>query len=434
MSNHVLSPSQVTADRVTADSVMDRSSRNLPSNRPLKSLKILLVEDTPINRTVALNQLKHIGYKADYVTNGQEALDKLASESYDLIFMDCQMPVLDGYQATRTLRERERDRDRTLIIGLTAYALKGDREKCLAAGMDDYLTKPVTMKQLADTIAKWVSKKESLKESLIDLQRLADISLGDKKFELILIDFFIEQCQSYLEQLKDALRNSDPELLRRIAHQIKGSSVNVGIKKMPDLAKQLQQAGESNDLKTAANLISELINLLPQLQAERSRWKVPQYQGLKGSNAANSHQLVTGDYLDPELWIDLAKPKSANPEFLKQQNDRPEEDSIIDPDRLAEISHGDETFIHTLIDAFVNNSQTYLEDAKAALAAQDLETLANRVHQIKGSSATVGVRFIPEIAASLHQQVKQNQLNHASELLQQLTELLEQVKHWQGNG
>ena len=136
-------------------------------------LKILLVEDTLINQKVVLNQLAVLGYQADCVQNGQEFLDKIAKASYDIVLMDCQMPVLDGYQATKALRQLEgsdtptarsrdpdfgasaqsnatpRSRERHLVvIGLTAHAMKGDREKCLAAGMDDYLSKPVMLEDL----------------------------------------------------------------------------------------------------------------------------------------------------------------------------------------------------------------------------------------------------------------------------------------------
>ncbi len=159
-----------------------------PEHKSLESLKILVVEDTRINQKVIQQQLKRLGCTADCVNNGQEALYQLDAADYDLILMDCQMPVLDGYAATKMIREREQqaqaamrsrmERDalsgstsnlpsshhgsgrsypksRIVVIGLTAYAMKGDREKCLAAGMDDYLSKPVSINDLSAMLRKW---------------------------------------------------------------------------------------------------------------------------------------------------------------------------------------------------------------------------------------------------------------------------------------
>ena len=113
------------------------------------------MEDTPINQKVVLNQLKVLGYQADLANNGQEALEILAQQNYDLVFMDCLMPLLDGYQTTRQLRQREGTQRHTIVIAMTANALQGEREKCLQAGMDDYLTKPVEIKKLAEVLQEW---------------------------------------------------------------------------------------------------------------------------------------------------------------------------------------------------------------------------------------------------------------------------------------
>lgn len=133
-----------------------------PIRRP-STRRILLVEDTLINQKVVLNQLDVLGYQADCVNNGQECLDRLHERQYDLILMDCQMPILDGYQTTKIIKEREKSQENygtktheTVIIGLTAYAMKHDRDKCLAAGMDDYLSKPVTLEVLDKMIHQWL--------------------------------------------------------------------------------------------------------------------------------------------------------------------------------------------------------------------------------------------------------------------------------------
>lgn len=119
--------------------------------------RVLLVEDNPVNREVATGLLELLGYHVDSVEDGRQACDRSATQSYRVILMDCQMPVMDGFAATASIREREQQRHmpRTPIIALTANAMEGDRDRCLAAGMDDYLTKPFSHQALSDTLARW---------------------------------------------------------------------------------------------------------------------------------------------------------------------------------------------------------------------------------------------------------------------------------------
>jgi CheY-like chemotaxis protein len=130
-----------------------------PALAPVESsgnpVRILVVEDNPINQRVFESMLEHLGYGCRLVANGQEALAALASERYDLVFMDCQMPVMDGYEATRKMRSGQPSHAGP-IVALTAHALDGDREKCLEAGMDDYLAKPVSLKCLGGMLSKWL--------------------------------------------------------------------------------------------------------------------------------------------------------------------------------------------------------------------------------------------------------------------------------------
>jgi CheY-like chemotaxis protein len=118
---------------------------------------VLVVEDSPVNRVVAIGVLERCGYNAYAVNDGREALEALSSRRYDAVLMDCQMPEIDGYEATRELRRREQGMRHTPVIAMTAHAMHGDRERCLQAGMDDYVAKPVRAQALAEILGRWIS-------------------------------------------------------------------------------------------------------------------------------------------------------------------------------------------------------------------------------------------------------------------------------------
>jgi signal transduction histidine kinase/CheY-like chemotaxis protein len=136
--------------------VVGTTEHNVSSSAPL----VLVVEDSPVNRLVAVHVLERCGYRSHVVTNGREALGALSTQRYDAVLMDCQMPDVDGYEATRELRRREGAGHRTPVIAMTAHAMTGDRERCLAAGMDDYIAKPVRSQALADVLKHWIRDPE----------------------------------------------------------------------------------------------------------------------------------------------------------------------------------------------------------------------------------------------------------------------------------
>ena len=136
--------------------VVEPAAGLLTETLEAKRARLLVVEDNPLNREVLVAMLETLGLEVAHADNGQVALDSLRDARFDLVLMDCQMPVMDGYQATRELRQREGSGRHTPVVAVTAHAMEGDRERCLAAGMDDYLPKPVTFDALASMVGRWI--------------------------------------------------------------------------------------------------------------------------------------------------------------------------------------------------------------------------------------------------------------------------------------
>lgn len=251
-------------------------------NRKITKLKILLVEDNIVNQKVTLNQLKKLGYDADVAANGQEALYLLTKINYDIVLMDCQMPVMDGYDTTRAIRQREGETRHTCIIALTANAMKEDRERCMDSGMDDYLSKPILKEQLAAALERWSqptkpahSESEPTQDetiapsidNLIDWEHLHQISDGNEEFELELLQVFIKDTQTHLLAAETAIAEQDYGAIEQEAHHIKGASGNVGIKTMQTVAATLEQQARQQQVEDGLSSISQLEEVLRQIQA-----------------------------------------------------------------------------------------------------------------------------------------------------------------------
>lgn len=233
-------------------------------NKLASKLKILLVEDNIVNQKVTLNQLKHLGYVADIAANGQEALDMIAQIPYNLVLMDCQMPILDGYAATQKIREQFQQNP--IIIALTANAMFEDRERCLAAGMDDYLSKPISKEKLREKLHHWSEHLEQATRKRMDIaidwEQLHQISDGNSEFEHELLKIFVEDTQQHLTIAKIAFSENNAEQLSRSAHHIKGASANVGLYEMQAISATLEEQANQNQLMRAEMLLMQLTEML----------------------------------------------------------------------------------------------------------------------------------------------------------------------------
>ncbi|MEP0880475.1 PAS domain S-box protein [Trichocoleus sp. ST-U3] len=261
-----------------------------PSRIPIlqSKLRILLAEDNLINQKVALKQLNTLGYEADVAANGKEVVELLEKIPYDLVLMDCQMPILDGYEATREIRRRQGEGSRrTTVIALTANAMKEDRKRCLDAGMDDYLSKPVSREQLALLIDHWtkvifqdanassggVATREDVEtrfsslQDLVDWEHLHQLSEGSREFELELLQMFFTEVQAHLESVKRAIAINDFDSLAKEAHHIKGASANVGVEGMRSNAQKLEELASHYQLAGTTEIVSALETALSRIQS-----------------------------------------------------------------------------------------------------------------------------------------------------------------------
>ncbi|MDF2540894.1 MAG: multi-sensor hybrid histidine kinase [Herbinix sp.] len=247
-------------------------SDSLPITTPSKKgLNILLVEDNEFNRRFFTKFLQLNDLTYTVAANGYEALKCCDQEFYDIIFMDCQMPVMDGFEATRNIRQVDGPNQHTKIIAMTAYTMKGDKEKCLEAGMDDYLSKPVDLNQVITIIksikaAKRLSNSEGNTYSTILSDFFEESGFHLELCEELLNDF-CKQVDGMLLTLSDAMEKRDLEQVRRTLHQIKGSAGNVRAKKIAQYARLAEEAAESKDydlVLTISDKIAEFISVLLQ--------------------------------------------------------------------------------------------------------------------------------------------------------------------------
>ncbi|MGA8477234.1 MAG: response regulator [Chthoniobacterales bacterium] len=230
-----------------------------------KRLRILLAEDNEVNQQVALYQLRMLGHQVDLALNGVEALKLFDKNQYDVVLMDIHMPELDGYATTAEIRRREGHRKHTPIVAMTANARPEDRENCLAAGMDDYLAKPVQAGALALVLEQCTANVQSADTESADpeplppatnLQSIVDAGMGDIIPRLI--ELFLETAPHDIEKAVAALRNSHAVDLENAAHKLKGSSTNLGAARLRDLCQQLEKLGREGSLRAAPELLASI--------------------------------------------------------------------------------------------------------------------------------------------------------------------------------
>jgi two-component system sensor histidine kinase/response regulator len=237
--------------------------------KPVSPLRVLLVEDNRFNQMVALGMLEKDHHDVSVAENGRVALELLERSSFDIVLMDVEMPAMDGIEATQAIRGRERDSgDHIPIIGLTAHAMQGDEERCLAAGMDAYVPKPINRELLLPTLARLTAgdggqrevtpQKSAETKGGFDRQAVLQRLDGDVELLGQLAEMFFKDCPEYLSQIRAAIDDQDLEALRKSAHGLKGPVSTLSLTTALDAVLQLERIGKTQSMQGARSVYDDL--------------------------------------------------------------------------------------------------------------------------------------------------------------------------------
>jgi PAS domain S-box-containing protein len=274
------------------DSVADDPCPVSPPLLPVQTFtgNILLVDDNPMNQQLVRTMIQRFGCTVEVANNGREAVDVLAEKFFDLVLMDCQMPIMDGFEATHLIRAREaaegecgKKTVHTNVIALTAHAMEDDRKQCLAHGMDDYLSKPFTLEELENVLRRWLlgeKKAEKEKEKQCDKKQEGEIesaSLDRKALDRIasiqpgllnkVVSIYLKSSTGFIEAIRSAAASGDTTVLMKASHSLKSASTNIGAIMLADLCKELEMKGKTNNTE-------EVLQIVDTLKAEYERVRV----------------------------------------------------------------------------------------------------------------------------------------------------------------
>ena len=235
--------------------------------------RILIAEDNQINQKLAQNIFEGLGYKPVIVSNGREAIERIRNEVFDVIFMDVQMPELDGLEATRFILNKMVLPQRPYIVAMTAFALEGDKEKCIEAGMDDYISKPFMIEEIIDQLKKWsdpeirktptaIVQSTSSGRPIIDMKivnALREMTIGsDPDFFFKVIRMFLDQAEQVQAALEESLRYGNLQELAAQAHKLKGSALNIGATRLAEVCKSLEVLARTGETAGLVDLLAKL--------------------------------------------------------------------------------------------------------------------------------------------------------------------------------
>jgi len=393
---------------------IDLVTRHTSAEGDRKEIRILLAEDYPTNQEIAKRHLERAGYHVDVAGNGELALEAFKGKHYDLILMDIQMPVLDGYQATKAIREIELElaaienenapqtMHRVPIIAMTAHAMREYKKLCLEAGMDDFLSKPLTRKELLAMTAKWLNVKSKsatinpisdtgqdvprkailMTGKPIDLERAINEFEGDQELLTEVIAGFTQKVIEQIGTLREALSCGDAETVRREAHAIKGGAASLTAEELSKVAFELENKGKSKDLSGAGDIVDRL---------ER------EFAALRS-------------------YIQENFPRNEVQEAPHSQ------EGFLDREALFLSVGGKETLVAELIDYFLQDMPLQIQAMSRALSGGDFALLERHAHRLKGAAATMCANQSAALADQIRLAAKEADLLKADSLIKELLE------------
>jgi CheY-like chemotaxis protein len=221
-----------------------------------KRARILVADDQAVNRKLTQRRLEQLGFDVDVAENGLQALEAVGRTSYHLVFMDCHMPTMDGFQATEEIRRLEGTRRRTPVVALTASVVGPERERCVAAGMDDYVVKPVSEADLMRVLSRWILDRSAIDRGTISVLQ----NLGEPEASVLreVIGLYIADAPSRIASMREAIAAGNPGLLAEEAHALTSSSGNIGATGVLEICRELETIGRGGALGGAAELVDRL--------------------------------------------------------------------------------------------------------------------------------------------------------------------------------
>ena len=388
------------------------------SRRPLH---VLLAEDNAVNQKLAVTLLQKRGHTVVAAGNGQEALAALARERFDVVLMDVQMPVMGGFEATALIRERERGTGlRIPIVALTAHAMKGDRERCLEAGMDAYVRKPIRATELFDAIDGLIADPLKAPSSArggqgsggaVDEAALHALVDSDAQLLSELVAVFLEESPRVLSEIRAAIALGDDTALEAAAHALKGSLGSLAAPRAAAAALVLETMGCSGDLARAVEACSALEReverveqALGALVQRTGTASVPDAGAACEASSRNATGISTSRY-------DTAA-RTAPPVRVGQ---------------LQAMVGDDQDTVRSFLQLFTSNTEPLLVELATAVRDQDTRTVKRVAHMLKGSSASIGADEMAELSARMERLGTQQTLHDAGDLYRELTASFGQI-------